>query len=304
MESLSKYLDISHDVLEKILLSLSVFVILSITRLLFNLIIRKRFDDIRRVYTLRRVTLYTYIFLLIFLIGPIWIKSIQSITTFLGLASAGIAIAMHDTIANIAGWLFIVTIKPFKSGDRVQIGDTAGDVIDIRLLQFSMIEIGNWVDGDQSTGRIVHVPNSKILREPLANYQIGFEYIWNEIPVLITFESNWKKAKQIMMDVAEKDATHLSDGAQAQLRRAAERFLIFYGKLTPIVYTSVKASGILLTYRYLVNPRQRRTSEQTIWEATLNAFDNESDIDLAYNTTRIFTRANNPIFIDSENPQR
>ena len=58
----------------------------------------------------------------------------------------------------------------------------AGDVIDIRIFQFSMVEIGNWVDADQSTGRIVHVPNSKVLREHLANYHFGFNSFGTKYP--------------------------------------------------------------------------------------------------------------------------
>ena len=216
-------------------------------------------------------------------------KGLDSLTTFLGLASAGLAIALHDIIADIAGWVFILSRKPFKVGDRIQIGDIAGDVIDIRFFQFSMVEIGNWVDADQSTGRIIHVPNNKVLREPLANYEIGFAYIWHEVPVLVTFESDWKKAKQILQRIADDSARHLSEGAQAQIRKAAEKYLIFYDKLTPVVYTTVRESGILLTMRYLVNPRQRRTTEEKIWEAVLDAFAGEGDIALAYPTTRFYT---------------
>jgi small-conductance mechanosensitive channel len=152
-----------------------------------------------------------------------------------------------------------------------------------------VVEVGNWIDADQSTGRIVHVPNSNVLREALANYQIGFEYIWHEIPVLITFESDWKRAKVLLQKIANDNVENLLDGAQEQIRRAAQKYFIFYGALTPIVYTTVKDSGVLLTMRYLVNPRQRRSSEQQIWESTLDVFDEEDDIELAYPTTRFYT---------------
>jgi small-conductance mechanosensitive channel len=290
MQLLKGYLDISPQIVNKLILSIGILVLLSLIRFLINIIIRRQVKDVKWSYRWRRTILYIYTILLILLIGQTWIEGIGSLTTFLGLASAGIAIAMHDTIANIAGWFFIMSRKPFKVGDRIQIGETAGDVIDVRLFQFSMIEIRNWVDADQSTGRIVHVPNSMVLREPLANYQIGFEYIWNEIPILITFESNWRKAKQLLEGIARDKVGHLSQGAQEQIRRTAEKYLIHYGALTPIVYTTVKESGVLLTIRYLVNPRQRRTSDQQIWEATLDAFNKEDDIELAYPTTRFYSR--------------
>lgn len=294
MQSLGEYLHLSPELLEKLTLSVGIFILLSAVRFVSNLVLRRRIDNPKLVYRFRRAILYAYTLLLILLIGPIWLKGIASLTTFLGLASAGVAVAMHDTIANIAGWFFIISRKPFKVGDRIQIGETAGDVIDIRFFQFSVVEIGNWVDADQSTGRIVHVPNSKVLRESLANYQIGFEYIWNEIPVLITFESNWKKAKGLLETIAHHNAKHLSEGAQEQIRRSAEKYLIFYESLTPIVYTTVKDSGVLLTVRYLVNPRQRRTTEQQIWEATLDAFAKVDDIELAYPTTRFYSKEHLP----------
>ena len=288
METLSQYLKMSPETLEKLILSLVILVILTLMKFAGNFIVRRQVKDDMKAYHWRRAMLYIYTFLLIIIIGSIWIKGLRSLTTILGLASAGIAIAMHDTIANLAGWVFIVSRKPFKVGDRVEVQNIIGDVIDIRILQFSIVECGNWVDADQSTGRIIHIPNSKALREPLANYQIGFEYIWNEIPILITFESNWRKAKQILEDIANKNVMHLSEGAQQQIRRAARKYFIQYNKLTPIVYTSVKDSGVMLTIRFLVNPRQRRASEHQIWEAMLDAFKREADIDLAYPTRRYY----------------
>ncbi|MDZ7797726.1 MAG: mechanosensitive ion channel [Candidatus Marinimicrobia bacterium] len=288
MEILSEYLKISPQAIEKLILSFSILLIFTIIRYLGNYVIKKRISDDMKAYLWRRAVLYIYTVLLIIVIGSIWIKGFRSLTTILGLASAGIAIAMHDTIANLTGWLFIVSRKPFKVGDRIEVQNIIGDVIDIRILQFSIVECGNWVDADQSTGRIIHIPNSKALRDPLANYQIGFEYTWNEIPVLITFESDWKKAKEILEKIANENVMHLSEGAQKQIRRAAQKYFIQYNKLTPIVYTTVKDSGVMLTIRFLVNPRQRRFSEHHIWEAILDAFNKEKNIDLAYPTRRYY----------------
>ncbi len=285
---------ISEAMLKKLLFSAAILIILTLFKLLAHLIVKKRLkeDENVKLYRWNRAITYTYSVLLIILIGSVWFKGMKSITTFLGLASAGIAIALHDTIANLAGWVFIMSRKPFKTGDRIEVDGIIGDVIDIRVLQFSVVECGNWVDADQSTGRIIHIPNSKAMTSPLANYEIGFKFIWNEIGVLITFESDWKKAKELIEKVAEENALHLSEGAQHQIRKAAQKYMIFYGKLTPIVYTTTEESGVKLTLRYIVNPRQRRTSEHRIWEAILDSFSQEKDIDLAYPTQRFYTREN------------
>jgi small-conductance mechanosensitive channel len=189
---------------------------------------------------------------------------------------------------NLAAWVFIIWRRPFEVGDRIAIGGDAGDVIDIRVFQFTLMEIGNWVAADQSTGRIIHVPNGKVFAESLANYSKGFQYIWNEVAVLVTFESNWRKAKEILRGIGAKNAEELSASAEDRVRRAARKFMIFYTKLTPTVYTAVRESGVLLTIRYLCEPRRRRDSEQAIWEDILAEFAKHDDIDFAYPTRRYY----------------
>jgi small-conductance mechanosensitive channel len=276
------------DLYYRILFSLLILAVLFGLRLLAVRMLPKKVKDLARFHHWRRTVIYMFWMLAIILVGRMWIRGIDSIATFLGLVSAGLAISMHDTIANVAGWLFILWRRPFKIGDRIQIGDTTGDVIDTRLFEFSLIETGNWVGADQSTGRIVHVPNGKVLREPLVNYETGFEYIWHEIPVLITFESNWEKAKELLLNIANEKTENLSEDAERQIKRAAQKYLIFYSKLTPTVYTTVRDSGVLLTIRYITKPRQRRGSEQAVWEAILREFAGHDDIELAYPTTRFY----------------
>lgn len=223
----------------------------------------------------------------ILILAMLWVNEFKNLSTFLGLFSAGLAISLKDIISNMAGWLFIIWRKPFVVGDRIQIGTTSGDVVDTRLFHFTVMEIGNWVENDQSTGRIIHVPNNKIITDPLANYGQGFQYIWNEISVLMTFESDWKKAKKILLKIAEKHAEHLSAEAEQKVRMAARKYMIIYNYLTPIVYVSVKDSGIQLTMRYLCEPRKRRTTIDEIWEDILQEFSMYKDLKFAYNTQRV-----------------
>ena len=292
ISQLSDFLNLSEKSIENLFYTIFTILLFIVIRIITSSIIRRNIKDEKRSYNLRKTFTYVYSALLIYAISSVWLNGMQSIGTFLGLTSAGLAIALHDTIANLAGFIFIETRKPFRVGDRVEINGHQGDVIDIRLFQFSIVEVGNWVDADQSTGRIIHVPNNMVLKHPTANSHVGFEYIWNEVPILITFESDWKKAKQIMIDILQEKTESLSQGAQNQIRRAARKYLIVAGKLTPTIYTSVKDSGIMLTMRYLVNPRMRRGTEQKIWEEILDAFEKEDKIELAYPTVRYFTQEN------------
>lgn len=250
-----------------------------------TLVYRKVTDPWAR-YRWRKATMYLTVITGILVVGRLWIAGLGSLATFLGLVSAGLAIALRDLVANLAGWVFIMWRRPFEVGNRVQIGTHKGDVIDLQLLQFTLLEIGGWVDADQSTGRLIHIPNGRVLVEPLANYNRGFPYIWHEVPVLVTFESDWKKAKTVLEAIATRHAEHLTPEAERDLVAASRQYLIYFKKLTPIVYTKVVDDGVRLTIRYLIDPRARRGSEQAIWQDVLDEFRAAPDIDLAYPTRR------------------
>lgn len=287
-EILLKYLGLSTEMQTKLFESIFVILIIVLIQRLIKKILIAKVQDIRVRYQWQKISLYLSVFLIIFFLINTWLNIFGSVATFLGLISAGIAIALKDPLVNMVAWFFILIRKPFSVGDRIQIGKISGDVIDIRLFQFSVNEIGNWVDADQSTGRIVHIPNGIVFIEPQANYTAGFNYIWCEMPVLLTFESNWKKAKKILSEILDNHGLSLSNEAEIQIKEAAKKFLIFYSKLTPIVYTSVKDSGVMLTLRFMCNPRERRSVEEKIWEDILTKFAEFDDIDFAYPTQRFY----------------
>ena len=272
----------------KLFLSVVVVLIILLLRKLVLIIAFRRFDDIKVRYYWRKVSLYITFMLILLAAVRIWFVGFEDWPTYLGLLSAGLAIALAAPITNLAGWAFIIWRRPFSVGDRIEVGQIKGDVIDQRVFMFTVMEVGNWVDADQSTGRVVHIPNGKIFTEPLANYSKGFQYIWDEVAVLITFESDWRKAKEILTEIAFRNAEHLTKNAEQGVQKAAEKFMIFYKNLTPTVYTSVRDCGVLLTLRYLCQPRRRRSTQQSIWEDILEAFAQHDNIDFAYPTQRFY----------------
>ena len=279
---------------QKILISILVVIFLSLFRFLVLRVVWRQTDNIKIRYQWKRTLSFIIPFIGLILIGAVWLPVFEEFGTFLGLFTAGIAIALKEPLTNLAGWFFILLRKPFNVGDRVQIGPNTGDIIDIRLFQFTMLEIGNWVDADQSTGRIIHLPNGKVFSEPQANYSSGFEYIWNEIKVHITFESNWAKAKRILDELIVKHAENVELKVEREILEASKNYMIYYKHLTPIVYTKVMEYGIQLTIRYLCNPRKRRGSENEIWQTILTQFKNQDDIRFAYPTTRFYKAGENP----------
>jgi small-conductance mechanosensitive channel len=271
--------------------SLAVIVVMIALHALAVRLVRSRTADLQERFRWRKIITYLTVFFGFLLVGRIWWEGVANIATFLGLITAGLAIAFRDPIVNFGGWLFILWRRPFVVGDRIQIGQVAGDVIDLRVFQIYLLEIGNWVEADQSTGRLIHVPNGLVFRDPVANYTRGLQFLWNELPVLITFESNWRKAKQILTTIVERHGAEAVAEAQERMRRIDRQYMIFYSTLTPTVYTAVKDRGVLLTIRYLCHPRRRRGSAQAIWEDVLAEFEKADDIAFAYPTTRFYDNA-------------
>ncbi len=268
--------------------SIIIVVALMLLRKALNKFVVSRNLSSSNAYFWHKVVTYSTISLMTLIVGGIWLYGVQNLATFLGLLSAGLAVALREPIVDVAGWFFILAKHPFSLGDRIEIDAMRGDVIDIGPLYFSVMEIGRWVDAEQSTGRIIHIPNNRVFTSAIANYTQQFPYIWDEIPVLITFESNWEKAKDILEKIISAHAIIFTKVEEREVRELATRYYIKLGALTPIVYTTVVDSGVQLTMRYLTPARQRRDKEQQIWESVLRAFAREDDIDLAYNTQRVF----------------
>ena len=269
---------LSPENINKIIASIIIIFFLWLIRKIIIHIVWKKIDNPQTRYRWQKNTIYIAVILGILLISREWFEGIQSLATYFGLLSAGLAIALKDVITSMVGWLFIMWRNLFAVGDRIQIGQYKGDIVDIRLFKFTMLEIGNWVDADQSTGRLLDIPNSMVFSEILANFTKGFEFIWNEIPILVTFESDWKKAKTILSEVANKHTEHFSKAAREKIESANKKFLI----------SSIKDSGIMLTIRYLIEPKKRRSSEQEIMEEILLEFSKCDNIDFAYPTQRFY----------------
>jgi small-conductance mechanosensitive channel len=256
-------------------------------------VVARSVDEPAARFQMTRVTGYAIGFVALVILARLWIQGLAgSIATYFGLLSAGVAIALQDPLINVAGWLYILIRRPFRVGDRIQVGSNTGDVVDIRPLRFIMLEVGNWVHADQGTGRILHVPNGLVFKNSVANYDEAFGYIWNELDITITFESDWRAAKAMLLHVLEAQSEKLDAHVRKRIDDAAHVLHIKFPKVTPAVWTTVVESGVRLTMRYMCKPRARRSSESHIWEQVLEAMHELPNVDFAYPTTRRFDNIN------------
>ena len=282
-------LNLNENLTNKLLSSLVIIIFLFLIQKLILKIAHENVKEHTSRYLWQKSLVYIAVTLAIIFVGRIWLKDYKDLSTVLGFLTAGLAIALKDLIVDITGWFFIIWRKPFYWGDRIQIGEQKGDIVDIRLFQFSILEVGNWVDAEQFTGRIVHIPNGKIFTEIVFNYNRGFQFIWDEIPVLITNESNWKKAKDVLQKITEKYTSHTIEKVKKDLSETSKKFFINITSVDPVIYTRIEPFGTSLTLRYLCLPHERRSTHELISEAILEEFEKYEDIDFAYPTHRIYS---------------
>ena len=208
--------------------------------------------------------------LTILLVTIVYSDKLGGLTIALGVAGAGIAFALQEVITSFAGWLAILFGGFYKTGDRVQLGGIKGDVMDIGVLRTTIMEIGQWVDGDLYNGRIVMVANSFVFKEPVFNYSGDFPFLWDEIKIPIQYGSNYEKAKAILFQSTKDIIGDLSDRSQGKWTALQQRFMLENAQTDPMVSLIANDNWIEFTVRYVVDYKKRRTTKTDLFLKILN----------------------------------
>ncbi len=186
----------------KLIISLLIIGIIYFIRTLVNRYINSHIHVIKPRYLARQKSNYSAIGIALLILVLLWLEWFQSILTVLSISIAAFVIISKEFISNFTANGVIITRGLFEAGDRIQIGEHSGDVIEKGPLFFSLAEIGKWAGGDEPTGRVIKIPNSLVLVQPLANYSKGLSLIWDEISIDLTMDSDWREAKRIALETA------------------------------------------------------------------------------------------------------
>lgn len=207
----------------------------------------------------------------------LWGRYIKNILTFISVVSAAFTIALRDLIFNFFCGIYIKVVKPFEVEDRIEINNYKGDVVNINSMNFEVLEVTNIDFTGQSTGIIIHLPNSMIFNYPLRNYNKGFKYIWNEIVVKVPLDCDLVKTKNILYKIVNSNdiIKNIPPKLKKQINNISNKYRIYYNKYEPIIYTKIEDDHISLQIRYLVHPKKARFVESTIWNNIIVAYKNK-----------------------------
>ncbi len=259
--------------------------------LLFKYLATRAITDNERSYMANKVINFLNVFFIGIVLIFSFIGDATYLVTVLGFASAGIAIAMKDLFMSVLGWMVIVFGGSFHVGDRVKAfkgsHEYVGDIVDISLLRMTILEdiTLTTYTKNRRAGRIIFIPNNYIFTELIANYTHGkIKTVWDGIDIIITFDSNHKKATHLVKEVVKKYSKGYTDISRKQLNLLRSQYSLKNINVEPRIFTFLEENGIRVSCWYMTNSYGTLTLRSNISANILDAINAEDDIQIAFPT--------------------
>lgn len=230
-------------------------------------------EDVTTRYRVRKAIGYAGYFLFFVILLSLLSARVAQFSVVIGAIGAGVAFALQEVIASIAGWVALSFGGFYKPGDRVQLGGIKGDVIDIGILRTTLMEIGAWVDGDQYNGRMVRIANSFVFKEPVFNYSGEFPFLWDEFKLPVRYGSDWKLAQRLIDEAVGSEVDDFTRRSEELWKQVARNFMLEQARVEPAVTLTATDNWIEFNVRYIVDCKARRSTRDAIMRKILDAID-------------------------------
>lgn len=265
----------NDSISKMVTLIVGAIIIWSIGKFIQSKIFSKIKDTDNRYRAKKFGTLLVWVAIIVYF-SIVYSNKLGGLTVALGVAGAGIAFALQEVIASVAGWLAVLFGGFYKTGDRVQLGGIKGDVIDIGVLRTTLMELGQWVDGDLYNGRIVRIANSFVFKEPVFNYSADFPFLWDEVKIPIKYGSDYQLAEKLIGDVGLEITGDFVEQAKGGWKEMTDKYLIEQANINSTVAIKANDNWVEFTLRYIVDYKRRRGLKNEIFKAILIAVENSN----------------------------
>jgi small-conductance mechanosensitive channel len=282
----------SDPVLGKLVAGLVAIILGIVAVRLVQRVTTRYIDDKNARYRARKAIGFIGYLSAILILATVFSDRLGRLTVVFGVAGAGIAFALQEVIASIAGWAAVSFGGYYKIGDRVQLGGIVGDVIDIGLLRTTLMEVGAWVNGDLYNGRVVRVANSFIFKEPVLNYSGDFPFLWDEIAVPIRLGSDLARAQAILESASHEITESYQEEASRIWKKIQQRFPLEDATTKPLVTIVFDQNWVTFTVRYTVRFDRRRTTKHTLSSRILGEIESTGGaVSIAASAIELFPKA-------------
>ncbi|MBO1307859.1 mechanosensitive ion channel [Enterococcus sp. 669A] len=280
----------SRDLTGKVVLSVGLVLLLILSERLVRFVVRHLVDNLKAINVLTSVSAYFLRIASALLLVRIWVNALDFLLVILLVIGGFALLSLKGLFANLVGWFLIINKHPFRVYDRIEIDGVKGEVMKIRPFYFVMMELSNWFDAESPTGRTVRIPNKQVLEEPLFNYNELTPYIWKEIKYLLTYQSDWEAALEIMeteTNAYYQEFLRQNFENETQRQAAFKEFELFDGDPDPVTIMDVQDRGIEVKIRYLVFYKDGTAVQTQLHQKILKNFQANPQIQLVGNTIAI-----------------
>lgn len=232
-----------------------------------------------------------YRYLLWFLAGilalSILIENLSTFVMSIGLIGFGLTFALRTPISCLVAWVIIMINRPYRLNDRIKVGDKVeGDVLDITIFYTLIREMNP--EGAGLTGRLITLPNNIILTTEIINYTLDVEYVWDEVSVSVTYESNRELAEKIAYECTEEVAGSIMERGASAMEIISQGKSVFGRGMSPsiskkpTVQLELDDSWFTVGVRYISLARNRRKIRTQIYQRMLDRFRETEEVEIAY----------------------
>jgi len=264
------------------------FLALAVIYLLFGILfdgaVDKKVTDSKTRYHFKKAISIIQVLIIVITIFTLWVENPQALLVAYGIIAAGVAVALQDVFKNIAGGITLFITGVYRVGDRIEINSRYGDVIDIGVFYTTLLELREWVSGDQSTGRLIIIPNGYVLSGNVTNYTKDNNFIWDEINIPITYDSDWKDAVDKILNIVRKETAAITREAEKEISLIEKKYYLPKRAIEPAIFLTMTDNWITFNVRYLTAVRERRNLHNKLTQLLLDEIQKSADIEIASET--------------------
>lgn len=250
-------------------------------------IVSNKIKEPKTRYSLKKILSILDLATFLIVAVVIWVENLQDILIAYGLIGAAIAFALQDLFKNLMGGIVIFVNGIYRVGDRIEINQKYGDVIDIHLFYTTLMEMKDWVPADQATGRLTTVPNGYVLNNAIHNYTRDLGFIWDEIAIPITYDSDWNEAATKILEIVERETKNSAEQAEKDISKTGEKYYLTKRSVDPTVFLTLTDNWITFNIRYVTDVRERRLLHDKLSRMILDEIQKSKNIKIASATLNI-----------------
>jgi small-conductance mechanosensitive channel len=246
-----------HGMIQSALLIILILLVVYLTDRSIDRYLVEIGQERTRLHTLRTVIRFAVQAVGVALILLVILGAPQQITTFLGLATAGITVAMKDFIVAFFGWFVLMGKNGLRVGDWVEINGVAGEVIEINLLRTVLLETGNWTDTGHPTGRKVAFVNSYAIEGHFFNFTTSGQWMWDELQITVPPNQDPYPLLDAIQKTVAKETEATAVAAEEEWKNAASQYKVRAVSAAPAVNLRPTSAGVEVHVRYIARAQER-----------------------------------------------